>query len=948
MRVLATTACLRFCAVLGLSLCALCGCMPPAARPITVWAVSEDEELWPDTAPMPENEVFSASVQQLRLTAALNETVAFQVGLRGSAGTTGALTVEFTDLDGPSESLPAGVVFRPYRVHTVSVRRFPSWYPDHTGRPATPTEVPDILVPWNATRGGGPAPVAESKNELVWVDVRVPATTTPGEYRGRAVWRDAVRGAPVAAWELRLEVLPVALPDRRSLPVVCRVDPRPLLAAHLRWPPAPAEQTRLLPDVPSHYSAVELVNATMRLFQEHRTNPILWASFPKYRPAGERRVEIEWDAYDALVSGWLDGTAFPDRTRLEIWPLPASIEYPSAALNGGVTSPQYAQLLSAYLRACEQHFADRGWLGRSVLRLCGPAPLTVAAADRWQHLSQTVRRSEVAVPIIAHLAARSLRGLGWFEAPLTEGLEADIWAPPAMWFEPGAMAEHRARGQQTWIIPDAPPYSGSLALGASPNDARVLAWQAYALGIQGLWVEHAAEPYDGLNALEGDGVRDAGLIYPAQDYGLPEAGPVASLRLKRLRRGLQDYELLRLLEANGKRLLAERMAGQMVRWAGTDACLEHLLSTKEAGWPAAPTVFRLARLLMLRELAGEFAPGPGARQRQIASLSQWSLLFNQAERVTVGVDGVRVIPAGQGLRARVMTRISNAAGRTIEGRWHMPAPPPQWTPAGAVPVQVPAGGHRSVPFEIDVGSLTYNTDGVYPFALVFESTALGTFQRDARLAVAACPLLETPPVIDGRLDDWPLATHNAAGDFQLCRRRLPTESRPALPTQAFFGLDAQNLYIGVRCTLRPGEPPVWTADNEVPVDGVIPWGQDVVEVLMDPRPTTEGTSSDLYCLQIKPSGLLVARKGCRTEPPMGSSQVWQSGARVSVSLDPDAWVLELAVPVDSFGPQARRNPYWGLNVTRLDARRGEYSSWSGARGHCYAPSALGNLIMLWP
>ena len=134
----------------------------------------------------------------------------------------------------------------------------------------------------------------------------------------------------------------------------------------------------------------------------------------------------------------------------------------------------------------------------------------------------------------------------------------------------------------------------------------------------------------------------------------------------------------------------------------------------------------------------------------------------------------------------------------------------------------------------------------------------------------------------------------------------------------------------------------------MPIDGIVPWGQDLVEILIDPRPTTAGTSGDLYCLQVKPSGLLVARKGCRTDPPIGASQVWPSGARVAVTVGRDAWVVELAIPLGAFDPQTRRNNYWGLNVTRLDARRGEYSSWSGARGNCYSPQSLGNLIMVWP
>ena len=148
--------------------------------------------------------------------------------------------------------------------------------------------------------------------------------------------------------------------------------------------------------------------------------------------------------------------------------------------------------------------------------------------------------------------------------------------------------------------------------------------------------------------------------------------------------------------------------------------------------------------------------------------------------------------------------------------------------------------------------------------------------------------------------------------------------------------------------MQAGEPTLWRADNRVPLDGAVPWGQDAVEILIDTRAATEGTCSDIYNLQIKPNGVLVARRGCRTDPPMGRSEIWQSEATVAVRAEREAWLIELALPLAALEPDARKHRVWGFNVTRLDARRGEYSSWSGARGNCYSPKSLGNLILLRP
>lgn len=932
----------------GLALAAATGCLSPTPRALTVWLASGDEEIATDTPPNPENDVYSAARGRLRLRAALNETLGVQLALRTATPPAGPFDVYVSDLVGPEDTLAARTAISLYRVHYTRVERFRSWYPQYTGRTATPTLLPDILVPWEAPRGGGPLRLSESRNEIVWIDVHVPPTIAPGEYRGRLEIRGTSNRA-IFGCDIHLEVLPVALPGQRSLPVICRVDPRDLLRAHLQWPTAPAEQTRLLPGVPSHLHAVRLVTETMRVLHEHRATPVLWASFPTIRPTGARTVTVEWEEYDRLVAGWLDGSAFSDRVRLEAWPIPASLEHPSAVLNGGFGSPRYARLLAAYLSECQRHFAERGWLDRAFLRVCPPEPLTQSAVARMRRLSGIVRQSETRLPIVAHLPARSLRGLGWQGAPSVDLPDVDIWAPPAAWYEPQVMERQRQLGQHTWLMPDQPPYSGSLAVEAPPTDARVLPWQAYRYGVQGIWVEHAAE----LDAASSPARPWAGpgLLYPAEPYGLRDR-PAPSLRLKRLRRGLQDYELLRLLEVNGQRLLAEKLAAQIVRWAATDACRENLLSCRESGWPRNPAVLREARELMLIELAGQFEPDSAARQRQIESLASWGRMMSQAERVVVTVDGVRLSAQPDGLHAHVAGEVLNATNRTLQGRWVWDTRPPGWEPVGDVLTNVPSGSQRPACLELRLAGFAYNVDGVYPFEVTFDTEALGVFRVPARLAVAACPLVQSAPRIDGRLDDWPLASNNAAGDFRLCRIRAtepePRADRPALPTQAFFSTDEERLYVGVRCALRGRAGPKWKADNNIPIDGAIPWGEDVVEILLDPRGAIDGTSSDLYCLQIKPSGLLVASKGCRMQPPMGTTQVWASGAHVAVNIGPDAWVVELALPLAALPPEARQNRAWGFNVTRLDARRGEYSSWSGARGHCYRPRSLGNLIMPWP
>ncbi|TWT42382.1 hypothetical protein RAS1_35130 [Phycisphaerae bacterium RAS1] len=933
-----------------LSACA--GCLPPLSAGPSVWIVDGREDASGDVQPSFENSIYSATRGEIRLAAAVNETVAFQIAISSTTTGEAPLELTFSDLVGDGGRLSAASAIHAYRVQSVRVRRFPAWYPQHTGRAAWPASFPDILVPWNSPRGGGPIRLGSGQRELVWIDVCAPPTTPPGEYSASVELRG---DAAVFRGLLKLRVLPIALPGEPSLTVVTRVDPRDLLSAHLRWPLEPAEQTRLLPSAPSHQAAIQLVSASMRLLHEHRMSPVLWAAFPKYRPTGDRQVEIAWEEYDALVSGFVDGRAYADRARPGLWPIPASINYPPAAANGGIEAPRYAALLGSYLAECRRHFADRGWLEQAVFRPLPPGAVSTAAVGRMARLGAIVRQSEADVPILAHLPPASLRVLGDQSSPAIDLPDVDLWAMRGMWFQPEVVRQQQQLGKQAWLLPDQPPYSPSLSVAGLPVDAEALGWLAWRYGLDGLWIEDAAEFGGGGWKPENEAnAESSALIYPGEPFGLFDQ-PVPSIRLKRLRSAVQAYELLRLLDRAGKELMARTLAEQAVSWAGTDACVDHLLHTREAGWPADASALALARELVVQELTSTFG-GDSADSRQISNLTRWALTMNRAQRVRAEVRGVRLQSGGGGeMRAVAFCDVTNLTSRLISGKWTLPSPPLGWRMLREPVVSVPAGGRRATAVEFSLAGLSANIDGVFDVELVFEAdggSGAGLFPAPARLALALCPRSGAAPRIDGDLADWGLASSNAAGDFRLVRGRrgaaLAGRGAPTRASRAFFSMDADSLHVAVRCELAAGEKPVWSASNTVPIDGAIPWGQDVVEILLCPRAAAQGSSSEIYCLQVKPSGLLCARRGCRTEPPIGASEPWLCNATVAVTVQPTVWTVELSLPLSALDGSAWSTRVWGCNVTRLDAARGEYSSWSGAQGDCYRPELLGNLVVSPP
>ena len=937
----------RFTLPLGLALLlGLSGCTTPGnqSRRLTVWIVGDTRDLRADSDPLLENEVYSASRGIMELTAAINETIAVQVGLKASDLPAGPFDIRISDLNssgGATLAALKNIAF--FNVHDTHVEHYDSWFPERTGRNTSPADYPDILVPWNAPQGGGPIRLDRRRTQSIWIDLHVPTTTNPGVYTGKLELINVADKKVTYSCLVSLTVVPIAIPSDPALPLLCRVDPRQLLVRHLNWPLLPAEETRILPDVSSHQPAKQLVDTTMRLLHEHRVTPLLWAGFPKYRLTDERSLTIDWEAYDSLVGGWLNGDEFPDHVGLSRWLIPASSQYPNAERNGGFGSARYARLLAAYLAECRKHFAERGWLDRSFLRLTPPGDVSQELIDRVRRTLGIMRQSETHLPFVAHLPVQSLRALGWYNAPTIDLPEVDIWAPPARWFEPELLERQRGLGKRVWFIPDLPPYSPSLKVEAPATDPRIIAWQAYRYGTDAVWIEDAC----GSTTLSASSTSYAGdpLIYTGVDYGLLDQ-PVPSIRLKRLRRGLYDYELLSLLQRRGKPLLASRTVDQLVRWAFTDACEVNLLSTRVAGWPTEAYPLWLARRVMIQELVNEFTPSQAGHAQQSNNLANWAGVMNQSSQVRAEVRGVRL---NEHNLARVHLSLSNETTQTLTGTWRFPALPVGWTLPAVAPTNIGPGRRVATTLDLNLESLTYNLNGVYPFQVQFDTQTAGAFAAAGRLAVATCPLIQQAPRIDGNLSDWMLASSNVAGNFQLVRGRGPRDTRqPTLATQAFFCMDYENLYVAVRCSVKPGEPPLWNATNAIPVDGAIPWGQDVVEILIDPYNTQLGTGENIYCLQIKPSGLLVARQGCLTNPPMNRGQPWQSGARVAVTVSDREWIVETALPLAALGRVAQRNRVWGCNITRLDARRGEYSSWSGARGYTYAPHLLGNLVPLRP
>jgi hypothetical protein len=540
---------------------------------------------------------------------------------------------------------------------------------------------------------------------------------------------------------------------------------------------------------------------------------------------------------------------------------------------------------------------------------------------------------------------------GWPDFPFRDvARQTDVWCPSAQFCDPGLQPAGPLVTQQWWLGVDRPPFSGSLHVTAPPVFSRVIPWQAYRLGVPAVDLGPANRPSADATALEPQRCIDEHpslLLYPGASFGLPV--PVASVRLKRLRRGMQDVALLRMLEQEGLSHVAVNLAEALVPRAGASACGVHFADGAPGAWVDDERWWRLARLVIAEELIRKRESPSGS----LGDSLRWQRLMAETRNVELKVDGMRCRAAGpraeDGVIIEAQVTISNHTRLPVVGRLAFGALPVGWSadpPAVDVP-RIDPGKAGRVFLVARAEAVTWDEDGVRYLPIRFEFNRQAE-RPEARLAFVPAARLDRPITIDGDLSDWPGTPGNLAGDFILVTGEREAgggrpAGRPTADTRCRVARDADHLYFGFVCEAS-GSPDLQARSNLVRYDDMVPVGEELVEILLDPLATGTRSTGDLYHLVIKLSGATWER-GIGTFPPTGPRRVWAADIRQAVRWYGDRWEAEVQVPLSAFEQAARRNPFWAVNFTRFDAAHQEYATWSGAVGNVYDPLSLGNLGM---
>jgi hypothetical protein len=519
------------------------GYAAPAASdvPVATWVVDDSTKILPSLD-------LGAPRKKVTLEGAGGETVAFQLVLESRV-----------------DRAPVEVKIRPLESGEASIgaERFELFLEAFLDCPPVdkkmvtlgPGPYPDPLVPlWE--KGPGSRPIAHplrlkaGTRTVLWIDLSIPRAAAPGVYRGGLSLAPA--GEQPVEVEVELSRYGFDLPRRQSLSAWV-----PLYAARL------VRREKVEAVFPSE-RGFALVRRYMKMANDHRFVTQLMDYQPRTR--FERSTgaleSIDWTDYDRLNGPALDGSLFRDGEPPRLWKVGGFVYWgarPGDPPHFGGTkhdrkvTSAHRRALSEYAAAIRKHFDEKGFVGPELFFYMIDEP----DAKAQPHVGELIRSYGNAI----HAAGSGIRHLvtvapGDFRAARGG---VDIWAVWGAGYVPSEMRARQALGERAWFYQKSEPFVGGHLLNSDGLGLRSWPWIAKRYGVDGifLWVGNFwnENPYRDPVNWNDDQLGNGVLFYPGAmlpSIGYPAIeGPVSSVRMKTLRRGLFDYEYFELLKASG-------------------------------------------------------------------------------------------------------------------------------------------------------------------------------------------------------------------------------------------------------------------------------------------------------------------------------------------------------------------------------------------------------------
>ena len=950
--------------LVALLLVAAGGCQ--TAR-MTAWVVDDMVHLTDRTGPTIDLEVFDPQSKRIRLFASANETVSFQIALDADQEKIRGVSIRFSDLtlsipfatkSSPIETIDSKNLHA-FNMLPISVSSYPPWYLRLADKPLQEERFYDPLVPIDTAGGSQSLRIDPQGRLALWVDVHVPPQTSPGNYTGEV--RIASDNAPPWIAKIELKVYNIVLPDSRPVAAIGGFDHRALFAAFVRKNGKPHIPVHLDRTRPAVRQGLAIMRELMQLAHKHRLELFDSQIHPILKRDMSGQIRLDWEDYDAIVLPYLRGSAYEDRMGAPAWCMPFGEGFPDPNNYGGIDSQAYAKTAREVLTACREHFSQIPEIGEKMFFWIYRGQVNSAGYSSHERLGRIVREVDDKTPILSQLPPMPPQLTGWSVPKAFTKLTkltklTDIIAPAGQWFDPVESQRKTRPGDSLrggWLSPGLPPYVPSVDIIASPADIRALPWFAMKYKCPAVFIPDVLNWSDDLSSGRTD--SGVGLFYPSTINGAARILP--SVRLKRLRRGLQDVAYLWVLKERQRMGVALAIINAMVRYAGLDAVGDHYLDPRLDGWIRDGATWRLARKILAKEVLAVIHPTSPSNRGHLADRIAWRRFdetartvrleqvrsrFTQADRRTK-----RTQTPSSPLVMNISLELYNEFSRALDVHVKFDSLDPGFNAIhGARRISPMLPGKRYViELTAEANHLPVSSDGKISIPVSITTDMHRPKQFTVRAGFLRAGRTVKPPIIDGKLDDWPMRAGNTAGAFTLLGRRgQQADPLAQRKTMVFVTIDRSNLYVAFRCN-EPNISGIFTRpNNNVRYEQLMACGEDLVELIFDPGQTAR-KPEDLYHIVVKPNGVLVAERGVHSDPPLGAVRSWAAGASVAIGQQKDVWIVEMAIPLQAFGPGAK-DPLWGINFARFATQGSEPSNWAGAVRHIYDPRNLGTMLII--
>ncbi len=497
-----------------------------------IWAIDDCYKVRPDNGKIfssfikgdykRRNEIWDAENKVVSLQGAKNEYLGFQIIIEAQKEDLKDIDIEITDFQGPAVISKDNISL--FKEHYTAVKKKSGWPKPSTGL----GEYPDALIPFHIPEWGAPFSIKKGRNQAVWVDIYIPKEIEAGEYMAKfSVKAD---NFPVTPIKVKLLVWDFMLPDENHLKAWSNYE---LISEGYKV-------EKFSPDF------FQIEKNILKLCHQHRLEALHRHTIvrPKLKKERGDYFTIDWAPYEERLGTFLSGSLFENKQPPSMFLFPVNT-WP------GQRWPKDESLLQRVCQEMAAYFKEKGWdLSRGYIYLWDePEEKDLGELKKWAKLvKDAAPELKTTVAFMNNFNKKALDELLPY---------VDLWLVDAEKVNLKLFRELKQEGKEIGFYQQGEPWCGNENLDTDGLGFRTWPWIAFKYDIDVIYLYHMTN----WQRVQNKGTiwknprspkwsnSQGVLLYPGGYINTHEA--IGSLRLKQLRRGMQDYEYMYLAKAKG-------------------------------------------------------------------------------------------------------------------------------------------------------------------------------------------------------------------------------------------------------------------------------------------------------------------------------------------------------------------------------------------------------------